>query len=128
MYVCLWTLFFPVVFFDLNTDNELGIFRNSTLHDVDFYDLEVNFTDSLAVGKAGIGLSTMSTALFYMLANLVIGKYWHNYHTYILYIRALFFLMTITWTWLAFLELKVIAPWNIIIFCWKKNSNIRNRT
>lgn len=75
MYVCLWTLFFPVVFFDLNTDNELGIFRNSTLHDVDFYDLEVNFTDSLAVGKAGIGLSTMSTALFYMLANLVIGKY-----------------------------------------------------
>lgn len=67
-------LFFPVVFFDLNTDNELGIFRNSTLRDVDFYDLEVNFTDSLAVGKAGIGLSTMSTALFYMLASLVVGK------------------------------------------------------
>lgn len=68
-------MFFPVVFFDLNTDNELGIFRNSTIHDVDFYDLEVNFTDSLAVGKAGIGLSTILTALFYMLANLVVGKY-----------------------------------------------------
>lgn len=60
MYVYLLTLFFPVVFFDINTDNELGIFRKNTLRDDDFYDLEVNFTDSLAVGKAGIGLSSMS--------------------------------------------------------------------
>lgn len=57
-------MFFPVVFFDINTDNELGIFRKNTLRDDDFYDLEVNFTDSLAVGRAGIGLSTMSAVSF----------------------------------------------------------------
>lgn len=55
----IYLVFFPVVFFDINTDNELGIFRKNTLRDDDFYDLEVNFTDSLAVGRAGIGLSTI---------------------------------------------------------------------
>lgn len=75
MYVCLWILFFLVVFFDLNIDNELGIFWNSILYDVDFYDLEVNFIDSLVVGKVGIGLLIMLIVLFYMLVNLVVGKY-----------------------------------------------------
>lgn len=75
MYVCLWILFFLVVFFDLNIDNELGIFWNSILCDVDFYDLEVNFIDSLVVGKVGIGLLIMLIVLFYMLVSLVVGKY-----------------------------------------------------
>lgn len=75
MYVCLWILFFLVVFFDLNIDNELGIFWNSIIYDVDFYDLEVNFIDSLVVGKVGIGLLIMLIVLFYMLVNLVVGKY-----------------------------------------------------